>query len=192
MGIQQPENLKDLTISRNILNIYQFRFLQYLNWESTNDVMECRYRGITIKVTIKDVLLTTRGILSYTRSIFNPLVILPPIILEPKLISQSLRKQKIEWNSEIPTDLKQRFLIWKEKQQYWDAIQIPWRYGLNSSTKAELHIFYGCIYICLSCSSVLQIQQREWYHSFIMSKFRLAPIKEKTLTVAKSGSSRGL
>ena len=87
--------------------------------------MECRYRGITIKVTIKDVLLATRGILSYTRSIFNPLVILPPIILEPKLISQSLRKQKIEWNSEIPTDLKQRFLIWKEKQQYWDAIQIP-------------------------------------------------------------------
>ena len=87
--------------------------------------MECRYRGITIKVTIKDVLLPTRGILSYTRSIFNPLVILPPIILEPKLISQSLRKQKIEWNSEIPTDLKQRFLIWKEKQQYWDAIQIP-------------------------------------------------------------------
>ena len=48
--------------------------------------MECRYRGITIKVTIKDVLLTTRGILSYTRSTFNPLVILPPIIkLNPEI-----------------------------------------------------------------------------------------------------------
>ena len=86
-------------------------------WNPGTDVLQ-------IKVTAKDVPLTKRGILSYTSSIFDPLGILAPIILEPKLIIQSLWKQKIDWDSEIPTDLKQRFLSWKEKLQSWDAIQI--------------------------------------------------------------------
>ena len=72
-------------------------------WNPGTDVLQ-------IKVTAKDVPLTKRGILSYTSSIFDPLRILAPIILEPKLIIQSLWKQKIDWDSEIPTDLKQRFL----------------------------------------------------------------------------------
>ena len=97
--------------------------------------------ALQTKVTAKDVPLTKRGILSYISSIFDPLAILAPIILEPKLIIQSLWKQKRDWDSEIPTDLKQRFLLWKEKLQSWDAIQIPRWYGLNSSTDAELLIF---------------------------------------------------
>ena len=92
-------------------------------------------------MTAKNVPLTKRGILSYTSSIFDPLGILAPIILEPKLIIQSLSKPNLDLDSEIPTDLKQRFLLWKEKLQSWDAIQIPRWYGLNSSTDAELLIF---------------------------------------------------
>ena len=52
-------------------------------WNPGTDVLQ-------IKVTAKDVPLTKRGISSYTSSIFDPLGILAPIILEPKLIVQSL------------------------------------------------------------------------------------------------------
>ena len=97
--------------------------------------------ALQIKVTAEDVPLTKRGILSYTGSIFDPLEILTPIILEPKLIIQSLWKQKIDWDRKLTTDLKQGFLLWKENLQSRDAIQIPRWYGLNSSTEAELHIF---------------------------------------------------
>ena len=48
-------------------------------WNPVTDALQ-------IKVTAKDVPLTKRGILSYTSSIFDPLAILPPFILEPKLI----------------------------------------------------------------------------------------------------------
>ena len=47
-------------------------------WNPGTDVLQ-------IKVTAKDVPLTKRVILSYTSSIFDPLGILAPIILEPKL-----------------------------------------------------------------------------------------------------------
>ena len=62
--------------------------------------MESRCSRITIKITAKD------GILSYTSSIFDPLGILAPIIPEPKLIIQSLWKQRINCDREKPTDFK--------------------------------------------------------------------------------------
>ena len=70
--------------------------------------------ALQIKVSDKEILATKRGILSYTRSIFNHLDILSPIILEPKLIIQSLWKKKIDWDEEIPYNLKNRFGRWKE------------------------------------------------------------------------------
>ena len=82
MGIQRPANLKNLTISRSIFDSNELRALGIL-WNLGTDVLQ-------IKVTTKDVPLTKRGILSYTSSIFDPLGILAPIILEPKLTIQSL------------------------------------------------------------------------------------------------------
>ena len=142
--------------------------------------------ALQIKVTAKDVALTKRGILSYTSLIFDPLGILAPIILEPKLIIQSLWKQKIDWDSEIPTDLKQRFLLWKEKLQSWDAIQIQRWYGLNSSADAELHTFTDAS--TLVYGAVAYFRYNEGNNTrcyFIISKSHLAPIKQKTLTVPK-------
>ena len=138
---------------------------------------------LQIKVTAKDVPLTKRGILSYTSSIFDPLGILAPIILEPKLIIQSLWKQKIDWDSEISTDLKQRFLSWKEKLQSWDAIQIQRWYGLNSSTDAELHIFTDASTLAYGAVTYFRYNEgNDTRCSFIMSKSRLAQSSKKPLT----------
>ena len=182
MDIQRPANLKGHTISRTILDFDDISIERALRilWNPGTDALQ-------IKVTAKDVRLTKRGILSYTSSIFDTSGILAPIILEPKLIIQSLWKQKIDWDGETPTDLKQRFLLWKKKLQSWDAIQIPRWYGLNSSTDAELHIFtdastfayYGAV------AYFRYNKGNDTRCSFIMSKSRLAPIKEKTLTVPK-------
>ena len=105
MGIQWPTNLKGLTqevsltlIKLDFDDISIERALGIL-WNPGTDPLQ-------IKVTAKDAPLTKRGILSYTSWIFDPLGILVPTILELKLIIQSLCKQKIDWDSEIPTDLK--------------------------------------------------------------------------------------
>ena len=61
--------------------------------------------------------LTKRVNVIYTNPIFDTLGILAPIIREPKLVIQSFWKQKIDWDSKISTDLKERFLSCKEKLQ---------------------------------------------------------------------------
>ena len=52
---------------------------------------------------------TKRGILSQLSSIFDPLGILNPCILELKLIVQELWRRKVEWDNVIPKDLLDRF-----------------------------------------------------------------------------------
>ena len=114
---------------------------------------------------------------------FDPLGI---IILEPKLIIQSLWKQKIDWDSEIPTDLKQRFLLWKEKLQSWDAIQISRWYGLNNSTDAELHIFKDAPTYAYGAVAYFRYNEgNDTRCSFVIGKCRLASINEETFTVPK-------
>ena len=70
-----------------------------------------------------DTPMTERCILSYTTSIFEPLGILLPVFLEPKLI-QSLWKGKVDWDKEIPYSLKNHFERWKESLKNWNTAEI--------------------------------------------------------------------
>ena len=77
-------------------------------------------------------------------------------------------------------------MSWKEKLQSWDAIQIQRWYGLNSSTDAELHIFTDASTLAYGAVAYFRyIEGNDTRCSFIMSKSRLAPVKQKTLTVPK-------
>ena len=65
---------------------------------------------LQIKVSDRKTPMTKRGILSYTSSsIFDTLSILLRIILAPKLIIQSLWKEKVDQDDGIPYNLKNRF-----------------------------------------------------------------------------------
>ena len=93
---------------------------------------------------------------------------------------------KIDWDSEIPPDLKQRFLLWKKKLQSWDAIQISQWYELNSSTDAELHIFMDTSTYVYGAVAYFRCNKgNDTGCSFIMNKSCLSLIKEKTVTVPK-------
>ena len=52
-------------------------------WDPQEDILQ-------IKTINKDSMLTKRGLLSFIRSIYDPIGIISPLILEPKLIIQEL------------------------------------------------------------------------------------------------------
>ena len=113
---------------------------------------------LQIKVSDRETPMTKRGILSYTSSIFDPLGILSPIILEPKLIIQSLWKEKVDWDDEIPYNLKNRFEKWKENLKNWNAVEIPHWYYLDKNNDTELHIFTNASASAYGAVCILQMQ----------------------------------
>ena len=85
--------------------------LKYTSIERTLSILWSPRKGsIPIKVSKREVPLTKRAFFSYTSSIFDPFGILTPVLLEPKVIIQSLRKENLDWDDEIPEELRNRFV----------------------------------------------------------------------------------
>ena len=111
---------------------------------------------------------------------------LAPIILEPKPIIQTLCRQKIDWHYDIPADLKERFVSWKERLQSWDAIQIPRWYRLRDATEVQLHIFADASIFAYGTMTYFRyFEGNNAKCSLIISKLRLALMKEKALAVPR-------
>ena len=150
-------------------------------WDSESDVLR-------VKAVTKNVANTKRGILSFVSSVFDPIGIVTPSILEPKLIIQELWKRKIDWDSKIPNDLNSRWQSWLENLKYIDSIEIPRWYGYSelNESKCEIHVFADASSTSYGAVAYLRIISSDTLHcSFLVGKSRLAPIKTKTLTVPK-------
>ena len=63
---------------------------------------------LNVKYSNKSYPNNKRAILSHSISIFDPLGLLIPFLLEPKLIIQQLWKEKIEWENKITKTLFKR------------------------------------------------------------------------------------
>ena len=57
-------------------------------------------------------------------SILDHLGIVSPCLIEPKLIIQELWKRKVDWDEELPSDLKYRFQEWRSQLKYIPRIFI--------------------------------------------------------------------
>ena len=103
-----------------------------------------KIKGDTLRVDLvrETFPLTKRGVLSQSCTIFDPLGILNPCILELKLIGQELWRRKIGWDSMIPKDLLDRFNKFQNGLIYLENIENNRYYGFDSSReRTELHIF---------------------------------------------------
>ena len=150
-------------------------------WDPNYDVLK-------VKCVNKDVPFTKRGILSFTSSIFDPLGILAPAILFPKLLIQELWRKKIDWDDVIPNELLIRWTKWRSNLSKLSSIYIPrWYYTMQIHNQTvELHIFADASEIAYGAVAYIKaINKGEINCSFVQAKSRLAPIKKRSLTIPK-------
>ena len=97
---------------------------------------------------------------------------------------QSLWKEKVDWNNEIPYNLNNRFEKWKENLKNWNAVKIPRWYYLDKNNNTELHIFIPASASAYGAVAYFRCKYQDKFKcSFIINKTRLAPINEKQLTI---------
>ena len=86
-------------------------------------------------------MLTKRGLLSFISSIYDPIGIISPLMLEPKLIIQELWTTNLAWDEQLPDDMKQRWIAWKWNILSLAKVKIPRWYVFTATDMMQLHVF---------------------------------------------------
>ena len=109
-------------------------------WDPQRDMLHIK--GVT-----KNVALTKRGILSFISSIYDPVGLIAPVTLEPKLIIQDLWRRQIDRDVQLLDDLKLRWTKWKQTLQFLEDVEIL-IYGFNGTDLQILSLGrYNYIYL---------------------------------------------
>ena len=138
------------------------------------------------RIHFQDKPCTRRGILSTVSSIFDPLGLVAPLLLEGKSVLQELCREKVAWDDPVPIEIKARWQKWRQDLLKLEKISVPRCYkpsDFGSSTEIQLHHFadasnkgYG------QCSYLRLRNEKGSIHcSLVFGKSRVKPLKQITI-----------
>ena len=73
---------------------------------------------LQFRIELKDKPLSRRGILSTVSSIYDPLGLVAPVILQGKRILQELCRDGVGWDDNVPDDIRPRWERWHAEQPH--------------------------------------------------------------------------
>ncbi|GFX06367.1 DUF1758 domain-containing protein [Trichonephila clavipes] len=124
-------------------------FILGIIWDLDNDVLKCctNFDSLTCEVKI-----TKRLVLSTVQKVFDPIGMLTPSTLLPKLLLQEIWKMKKVWDQELPQNIVNKFMKWFNEIQILKDVTVPRCMKIDIFT--ELHVFVdaskgsyaGCVF----------------------------------------------
>lgn len=130
--------------------------------------------------------LTRRTLLATINKIYDPMGILSPALVWPKLILQMTWKLKLSWDESLLPDLEHRFKKWCGAYNYLEKIRIPRfmkgeSYSKESS-KEQLHVFCDASALAYAAVVFMRTKNEDGVTvQLVQSKARVAPIGRVTI-----------
>lgn len=153
-----------------------------LNWHPERDTFQFTFQ--LGKSSIK----TKREVLSTISKLFDPLGLVSPIMIRAKLIMQGTWASNLDWYDPLTRELQLAWNAYVEDLKELSAIYIPRRvishsnavqFYLHAFCDASLKAYGACIYL----QTIDKENNRN--SNLLCSKSRVAPIKNKTITLPK-------
>lgn len=127
---------------------------------------------------------TKRVCFSLIASLFDPLGLIGPVIIQGKLLLQALWKLNLEWDQALPPNIETEFHNFLSDLSTVKSISIPrWLSVFETPSTTELHLFtdssnyaYGAVIYF-----VTQNSKGEKFSRLLVAKSRVAPIKALTI-----------
>ena len=155
-----------------------------MTWLSAEDCFI--FQGVSLP-SPSEIGCTKRVVLSLTARLFDPLGLLSPFSIVAKMLFQEVWRLGLDWDEDLPPELKLKFVAWVEGFDVIKQWKIPRCYsgGLawKSMTGVELHAFgdasqtgYGaCVYIRIPGPD------GSYRVILVISKAKVAPLKPVSL-----------
>lgn len=129
---------------------------------------------------------TRRGVLSSIASIYDPLGLLSPFILNGKNILQDMCRTSTSWDDPLIPDLLSQWEGWKTSLSDLSRLVIPRCYKpdkFGMIKNAEVHHFSDASTSGYGCASYLRLvdTDNQVHCTLLMGKARVAPLKSVTI-----------
>jgi hypothetical protein len=128
---------------------------------------------------------TRRSILSSVSSIFDPLGLISPLLLQGRIILQSICKDGRSWDEPLPAHTLESWNEWRNNLQLLKHLRIPrcYKTGPDQPRSAEIHHFSDASLTGYGMCSYLKLiyDNRSPQVTLVTSKSRVAPSKPVTV-----------
>ena len=138
----------------------------------------------TYTVNLQEKPPTRRGLFATTASLYDPLGLVAPVVLVPKLIQQELCRQQLDWDDEISPDIVAEIIKWKASTHELSSLKIPrsFQVGPSFESDRELHVFSDASEFAYGAAAYLKVTSENGVTvSLVIRKSRVAPIKSLSI-----------
>lgn len=150
-----------------------------MKWNRIRDTLSCASTPLLPEK------LTKRTLLASVNKLFDPLGFLSPAMIFPKLILQATWDRKIDWDEELPDDLKTQFNKWCSQVHCLGNIEIPRCMKGKDHKKdsvMQVHVFNDASRLAYATSVFLRVETSNKVSvQLIQAKARIAPIQSMTI-----------
>lgn len=171
----------EYTVQEECEEIYLSSVLGLI-WNRTEDTIQLNMKKIENISTEK---ITKKLMLSLVNSVFDPIGFAQPALLSPKLLLQQTWLLKLEWNDEVPEDIKKQFLQWLSEINILMYLKIPrWftDFTHDSVKTWSLHTFCDASQSAYATVIFLRSDSSEGVCvRLVQAKTRITPLKKLTI-----------
>ncbi|XP_070518841.1 uncharacterized protein [Cardiocondyla obscurior] len=155
-------------------------------WDKKSDTLALNVSDFSV---LSDSEITKRNILSFAHRVFDPLGVVCPVMLCPRILLQDTWNLDLTWDNVVPDDIKIKFFKWIKDLKNLKEINIPRCFlgEISESDNISLHIF--CDASKTAYASVIFIRVENCYGVnvyFVQAKTRVAPAKKSTTNTKAS------
>lgn len=151
-----------------------------IHWDVTGD-----YFYYVNQSVVDTSRVTRRSVLKQVASMYDPLGVILPVIIQGRIIFQESTRLRLHWDSPLPESLTSKWLSWLQNLQnlseiHVDRCLVPTRFIDGA---ASLYHFCDSSRFCYGACSYLRIVNKhgEIRVVLLMSRARLAPLKQLTI-----------
>ncbi|XP_042909407.1 uncharacterized protein [Parasteatoda tepidariorum] len=154
-----------------------------MSWDKKYDTLQVSTSCIK-ELNIEKV--TKRTILSAAHRLFDPLGMICPVTLIPKLLLQSIWKLKLNWDDDVEENIRREFLKWIEGVLYIEKINIPRYFGLSGAKKSSIHFFCDASKLAYAVVVYIRVESENNVRvQLLQARSRVAPTGKGEITIAR-------
>ena len=154
-------------------------------WERDKDILTFETAALVEHCATMRHRTCLRTVLSVSARVYDVLGLIAPVVIVTRMLMQKIWKRKLDWDQELPVELKREFWKWVDQLHEIARVSIPRWYasGLGTIKKEELHVFcdasekaYGAVAYLRSVDQAGRIEV-----NIIACRARVAPLEPPTL-----------